>query len=54
MRPFHMFPRLVALTDNRLQPFQVGGADAHTYCLSLRPSIAHYLCESTECVAALA
>ena len=40
-RPFNMLPRLVAVTDKRLQPFPVGSADDHTYCLSHRPSIAH-------------
>ena len=33
-RPFDMLPRLVPVTDIRLQPFPVGGADNHTYCLS--------------------
>ena len=40
-RPFDMLPRLVAVTDNRLQPFPVGNADDHTYCLSHRPRIAY-------------
>ena len=40
-RPFHMLPRSVAVTDNRLQPFPVSSADDHTYCLSHRHSIAH-------------
>jgi hypothetical protein len=39
-RPFHLLPRLVAVTDNRLQPFPVGSTDDHKYCLSHRPSIA--------------
>jgi hypothetical protein len=47
-----MLPRLVAVPANRLQPFPVGSADDHTYCLSHRPSIAHSI-ESTECVTAL-
>jgi hypothetical protein len=30
-RPFHMLPRLVAVTANCLQPFPVGSADDDTY-----------------------
>ena len=40
-RPFDMLPWLVAVTANRLQPFPVGSADDHTYCLSHGPRIAH-------------
>ena len=40
-RSVHILPRLVALTDNRLQPVPVRSADDHTYCLSHRPNIAH-------------
>jgi hypothetical protein len=40
-RPLHMFPQLVAVTHNRLQPFPVRRAGDHTYCLSHRPSIQH-------------
>jgi hypothetical protein len=30
-RPFDILPRLVAVINNRLQPFPVGNADDHTY-----------------------
>jgi len=38
---FYMLLRSVAVTHNRLQPFPVGSADNHTYCLSHGPSMTH-------------